>query len=653
MKSFKSILAILAIFAIAASSSFAANKFAVKGTEYTDFRTALAAATSGDTVDITAYDTQIDGTNGITLNGINLVCSAATQAVIKFTAADQNGGYADNCYINATNATIRNIKFVGPDTAVAGALYANGTIVVDNCVIDNFKNRGIWGIHSDGTPLDLTVAKTFVTNINGSGLSFWHPGPVTTSAKVMLNHCTFYVSNADSPIIDIPGSWFADGNKGSDFTVKNSAFARSTFGGTVYNCGNDYATQKLDMLPINHTCNAYLGKSWQGATYDTHQVNGDWIFGPLPTDATDIVDLGNHEISQFVDAANGNFLLKKTTRLNGNADDGGNIGADQTDNGQVLGDVIVRQDGNDGAKTTLAEAVAACPGSGIIQIQQFTAPFEISDNLYLDNKSLVTATGVAGQKATIRRSNDGGFINLGNGGRLEGVILAGDMAKNQSGVNMNMSGQFTVKNCEIKNMRGEGMKFLWNGTDNPITGTIENTLFVNATVFLDDYQNSTNFGDVTFNHCTFVSYAVTAGTETFTKFLMDFYSVYIDAGGTGANVTIKNSILNDSNNHYRGMIIAEGFTGETLGLKLTYNDYIHPVGTNRLSWDHGNKGENAPLGTGELDNVDPKFVNESNGDYRLYIDTTAVGDKGEGGTYMGAYAPVEKPTAAKGWTIYN
>lgn len=703
VKDLKNILTMLVIFIIAATTSFAANTIVVKTgdivkTTVTSLTEALTAATAGDTIDITAYDTQIDGGNGFHLKGVNLVCSAATPAVIKFTG-DASGGLADHFVFLSNGVTLRNLKLLAPDTMPVdknlGGVIGYGTITIDQCTIANFtKAEALFAGHTDpgylaelGTdyagPLNLTVTNSYLVN-SLVGLQFtcgFSAPAAKVDPRIMIDHCTIASKVAGGWPVSFMDAWFINGNTIDQLTLKNSLLYgyRLCWPLVYLNNYEETAPGNPDATPpvpatyryffnvgmMTHSYNAFMN-SWENhaVSYLIDDGNGGvkWFEQFVPgTGDLMINGAWNGECKDpFKDQANGDYRLNKYSRLNGNGENDSNIGADQTNNGKVTYDTfIVRADGK-GDYTDLQSALYGAQAGDQVIIEQGDKWMRTGNSFYIDRGQkliggLVDASGkLTGQKPVLS-SDQGRTINLANGSTIDGVKVV-PTKTGQAGIAAQDT--FRITNCEVSNFSYAGIELFALTAKNPgnlLTGSVDHCVIVNNHLAFEFYQNDAAsaavVGDVVIDHCTFDMQNVDANVSG--------HSIDFTASFTGkfdaSKVTIKNNIFRQAKWSLAGHIHFDQVAQPT-GLKVSYNDYIATdagSATIRSSWntrnDSGWKVDGPlALGTGEVENKDPKFMPNywlNKGSEVAALDET--------GKAMGAFEYKDGLSAAKGWTIYN
>jgi len=270
---------------------------------------------------------------------------------------------------------------------------------------------------------------------------------------------------------------------------------------------------------------------------------------------------------------------------------------------------IVRQDGQAGARTTLAGAIAVEPDGGTIQIQQFNGPFSEA-TLTLSNRTLTATTAT---HPVIHCTQNTG-INVTNG-QVQKVNLIGVPVTSQFGIKI--AGSATVNDCQISTFSQRGISI------NVPAGqacTVSNT-FVNVRNAADSVIGIDNQGGVTLNHCTLIGNPIEGIT---------FANINVNVNNatyTASNITVQNCILQGCDLS----IGAYGLTNATFALNHAYNN-LYPQ-WQYIKWNNNNS--DGVLGTGEIQNVDPVYRNPVHNDYRIAPISPCVG-AGAGGSNIGA-----------------
>lgn len=654
MKDLRNILTVLAIFVLAATSSFAANSFAVKTGDTvkstaSTLAAALAVAVAGDTVDITSYDTPINGGGGFQLVGVSLVCSAAGPAVINFPGAQNPAIYANLTYILSVGSNkLSNINFVGSGSA--DGMIAFDGIEIDKCSFSHFTT-GVWLLNVDefdasgkglkATTLNAKLTNTYitdcVTDMQISSVAV--ASKPILPGKIKIDHCTL-VATWVPFLFD---TTYVAGEPSHDLAPLDMTNT------LCYSNGASLALiQSNTMSAVNWTenHNAFINLnatnylSYNDATH-TPQVQ--------PTvDSTDIAQLWGTSINPFVNPTAGDYHLRAYARMNGNGTGDTNIGADLTNHGKVTETIVeLRQDGK-GDFSTLPEACAAAHAGVTVLITQGTH-WNLAKML-VPNVGSTVKGGLVNGKPILTCDEDriASFVAA----NFDNLIFKSDYSKNQAAIMVN--GPFSIRNCDFVDCKACGIDlFVQNAQDNTLTigGDVTSCTLTNSKIYAHYWSSTAGNHNVQMNpividHCTMVNKGVAVDTAVVTP-----ANVELDASLTSevdcSKLTIKNSILKLGAPTYRGCILAEGAT--TLpAVKLSYNDYI--TTDKSFSWNANNGAEPA-LGTGELKNIDPPFLSEALNNYQLKKDSPLAA-AGEGGSSIGAFT-YTGISAAKGWTIYN
>ncbi len=582
------------------------------GGAYTTIQEAVSVSANGDdTIEIQQFTGPFDIPGGLDLSWRSLICTAPERATLNVTG----GGN-----LSFTHRTLKNIKFVGDNDGVTNqwGIIGYGNVTIENCFVTGVKSAGIvlrdgagdgGGITTGATVKDTYVIGPIYQCIYLRTEDFAGKGPV------LINHCTLQPSGNDGYPVFLEMTPSQLGHDFSNVTVKNSIMTNTA------RCVN--ADQAVT-LAYQHSFNDFDTRwvrdfwNWNGAggTYDTNTPLGIGDVEKIPP--------------AFTDPGAGDYSLLPTSKLLKAADDGGNIGAWQG-GGYPTGDVIVRQDGQGGAYTTLQEAILVTQAGQMIEIQQHSAPFFFADgdNLNLANLSIICTTT---QPAEIHFLGAYGIENADKV-TLQNLHLIGDREGWQTGIKCGSGVIF--KNLIIESFQEQGIWWL-HSTGGPMSGLLSRCVLLDNRISLGTYDGSTNVGKVLLDHCTLYS-----SRNDYPN--ISFDDTFADAGLNGSNLEVKNSILRCTWTN----IIAYKMPAENpLAYSHSYNDYIHSWA--REVWDFGNSGS-LPPGPGDLENVDPLFTNPAAGDLTLQ-GSSPLATAAEGGTTTGAY-----PVTAAGvldWNLY-
>jgi hypothetical protein len=372
---------------------------------------------------------------------------------------------------------------------------------------------------------------------------------------------------------------------------------------------------------------------------------------------------------------NGNpYAPRQISSLNGNGTNGSTIGAYQTGFAQVIGDLIVRQDGL-GDTTNLDEALTSVTlGAGhIIEIQQWTTDFSSHNPATTagDMQMSLICTDSKGN-ATINVTSDvtwgPQFAKVANG-YIKNINFVGTGNTGDNGTTTTihpvtfiwvMAAPYDIENCSFKNYNGYALgTFFDQPTLTNSKVTFKGNYFFNCAQGIQcDIYSSTGTGVpvTTIDHNTIDCRTTTDTAATAIIVQNNWFDTSKGNDRNGAKIIVSNNILKVTPGG-QGVFVANGLTNVNgLQSAFSYDDWIYPAGTVRQWWGSG------PLALGgtELDNVDPLFTDEANGDLSVLVNSPMVGagqslGTGLGRSTIGAFQRVAPPTpnAAKSWTFFN
>lgn len=585
-----------------------------QGGAYTTLEEAITNSVNGeDTIEIQQFTEPFNPTGGtIDFSWRNLICTTPDRATINLTAGQG---------LFITNRTIRNVKLVGVNdgTTWQHGLVCFGNVTVDNCYVTGFMANGIT-LYDSGDPISTgaVIQNTYVVGQKkteyGIYIESYDGGG---KGPILIDHCT----------IDAPDGFplgLKDGTTTADHTYSNLTVTNTIMTHTA-RCMEAGSVVNLQYV---HSYNDY-NHTWIRELWYWHQEGDNWTFStntPLGTGDIEKID------PLFTDVAAGNYSLTLFSPCLGAGKDGTNIGAYQGNGeGYPTGDVIVRQDGQNGAYTTLMEAIIYTQSGQSIEIQQFTGPFTIPADAGLSlQKNLVFCS--ADEPAVIECQGSYGIENA-NSLTLRNLHFKGDGSSWQTGIKT--GGGLIVQNCIFENFHEQAIWFLSSSSD-PSGGSVKNSYFMNSKVMLGIYEG-TSVGATGFDHCTFYD-----NRGGFPNIGID--QSYYNGGADGSNLEVANSIL--STTGFCNVFAYFHMADLPLAYTHSYNDYIHTWA--REIWDNGNAGP-MPLGEGDLEKVDPLFVDPDNGDLTLQ-DTSPLAAAGKEGSTIGAYQL--DTTAVNDWNLY-
>lgn len=579
------------------------------GGAYTTIQEAVAVSANGeDTIEIQQFTVPFEFPGGLDLSWRSLICTAPERATLHVT-----GGGS----LQITHRTLKNIKFVGDNdnTTDQWGIVAYGNVTIENCYVTGVKSAAIvlrdGAGEGGGITTGATIRDTYVIGPKYECIlirteAFAENGPI------LINHCTLK-SNGEGFPIHMVLDPSQIGHDFANLTVRNTVMT---------NTPRCVVAEQPTSLAYQHSFN----------DYDTGWVRDFWHWDGETSTYDTNTPLGIGDVEKvppaFTNPDAGDYSLLPTSKLLKAADDGGNIGAWQG-GGYPIGDVIVRQDGQGGAYTTLQEAILVTQPGQMIEIQQHTAPFVFVDgeSVNLSNLSIICSTS---RPAVITFLNAYGIENADKV-TLQNLHLIGNREGWQTGIKCGTG--LIFKNLIIDSFDEQGIWWL-HTTGNPMSGLLSHCVLIDNKINFGTYDGSTNVGKVLLDHCTL--YSAQDGKPN-----INFEDTFPNAGLDGSNLEIKNSILRCSK--FTNII---GYNIPDLVYSHSYNDYIHEWV--REVWGQGSLGP-LPPGPGDLENVDPLFTNPAAGDLTLQ-GSSPVATTAEGGTTMGAY-PVT-PAGVDDWSLY-
>ncbi len=587
-----------------------------QGGAYTTIEDAIANSVNGDdTIEIQQFTEPFNPAGGtIDMSWRNLICTAPERATINLNTG---GGPGQGLFI--TNRTIQNVKLVGLNDGATWqrGLVCFGNVTVDNCVVTGFNEVGIVLIDG-GNPIDTgaVIQNSYVVGPKAAYMGIEiETNDGAGKGPILIDHCT--IATRDGFCINLKIDGTQSDHDYSNLTVTNTIMT---------NTPRCVVAENVMNLAYHHSFNNF-NTTWIRDFWYWHQEGEDWTFlSNTPMGAGDMEKVD----PAFTDAAAGDFSLSATSKCLKAGEDETNIGAWQG-GGYPPGDVIVRQDGQGDSYTTLQEAIIYTQPGQLIEIQQFTQPFVIPEDagLNLNNIGIFCSTQ---NPAIIDCRSVYGIENAHNV-TLRNLRFEGNREGWQTGIKCGQG--LNLNRCYFDGFNEQAIWFL-STSGSPISGTIRNTYFFNNKIQIGVYEG-TSEGAILFDHCTF--YDNQGGQPN-----INLDQSYAAAGLNGSNLEVKNSIL--STVAFCNIMAYYNLADNPLSYAHSYNDYIH--GWVREIWDNGNAGPQ-PSGTGDVEGIDPLFVDAANGDLTLQA-TSPVAASGEDGTTIGAFQ-VES-TAIEDWNLY-
>jgi len=686
MKSLRGILAFLLILVLSASTALAANTIVLRhgatNTTEATLAAAIAAAVSGDTVDITAYDTPINGGAGFQLIGVSLICSAAGPAEIDFPVPQTT--YYNYTYILAQGAvTLSNIKFVGSNQDGGSAVIAFDAITIDKCSFFNFAASAVWilnvdsfdaggtGFHS--TTLNAHITNTYASSTAGSAIqisSLAVGGGAVLPGTITLDHDTLA---ATWSVIEFDTTYL-DGEPTHDFSpmhVTNTLFYSAPIHGSAFFVQDvgTYTGASIAGVNWHEDHNAFIAVGGDAADIIGYQVSS--LTDKEPTLASSDIFQDYLTADPFVDDATGNFKLALSSTLFGKGSAGTNIGADQTagpvvPHGQTS--IVITHNGGTIRYSDMPTAAAAMLTGDTMDIQNFTGPL-----LWGPNNTAVpgcpawcTVKCTSTTQATI-------LIPSGNSGNnmfcsldhmtLQNLIVDGQCVGSThnapdghagSACMINGGDVSTVTNCTFKgcwwntimlangNMSGGVQEAGTTFTDCYIEG------YGCALAFTDNYVTApaTITDKAIFNHCTIVN--------------PSGFPINLDADYDGKDYkdvfSMRNSIVSGRGSGVCIVYAGAGMTDPATQVDEDYN--VFDTNWNPL-YGQGGGYQGPPVSAHSVKvNIlggDPEFfTNFTAGDYSLNnaSGNPCVGTASDH-TNIGAFQFSGPPNAAKSWTFFN
>ncbi len=586
-----------------------------QGGAYTTLEDAIANSVNGeDTIEIQQFSEAFTPTGGsIDFSWRNLICTAPERATINLTAGQG---------LFITNRTIQKVKLVGVNDGATWqhGLVCFGNVTVDNCYITGFEANGIT-LYDSGNPVTTgaVIQNTYVVGQKKTEYGIYietYDG--AGKGPILIDHCT----------IDAPEGFplgLKDGTTTADTTYSNLTVSNTIMTNTA-RCME--AGSVVDLQYV-HSYNDY-NTTWIRELWYWHQEGENWTFSSNTA-------LGTGDMEKvtplFSDADSGVYSLTLLSPCLGAGEGGTNIGAYQGDGvGYPTGDVIVRQDGQDGAYTTLTEAIIYTQSGQTIEIQQFTAPFTIPEdaNVGLTNITIFCSME---EPAVIECEGSYGIVNATNV-TLRNLHFKGNAANWQVGIKPGAG--LNIVDCYFEDFNEAAIWFL-TATYDPSSGSVRNTYFFNSKILLGNYNEATKVGSLLIDHCTL--YENRGGIPN-----IGIDASYYEAGMDGSNLKVSNCILDTTG--FCNVFAYYHLADLPLAYVHSYNDYINTWA--REIWDNGNAGP-MDLGTGDVNAIDPLFVDAANGDLTLQP-TSPLATAGEDGTTIGA--DQVEGTAVKDWNLY-
>lgn len=584
---------------------------------YTTIEDAIANSVNGeDTIEIQQFTEAFNPAGGtLDLSWRNLICTAAERATINLTTG---GAAGQGLFI--TNRTLQNVKLVGLNDGSTWqrGLVCYGEMTIDNCYITGFNEVGIVLVDG-GNPITTgaVIKNTYVVGPKASYMGIEiETNDGAGKGPILIDHCT--IATRDGFCINLKIDGTQTDHDYSNLTVKNTIMTSTP------RC---VVAENVVALAYNHSYNDF-NTAWLRDFWYWHDGgDGNFVFeSNTPMGMGDVEKID----PAFTDAAAGDFSLSTTSKCLKAGEDETNIGAWQG-GGYPPGDVIVRQDGQGGAYTTIQEAIIYTLQGQLIEIQQFTQPFVIPEDgmLNLDRIGLFCSTEAP---AVLDCQGVYGVENANNAS-LRNLRLEGNREGWQTGIKAGQG--LTINNCYFDDFQEQAIWFL-STTGSPISGSIKNTYFFNNKIQIGVYEGTT-MGSMLFDHCTFFDNR--GGQPN-----INFEETFATAGLNGSSVEVRNSILRTEG--AANVFAYYNLASNPLSYTHSYNDYIN--GWAREIWDTGNAGPQ-PLGTGDVDSIDPLFVDAPDGDLTLQS-TSPLATAGEDGTTIGAFQM--DATAVEDWNLY-
>ena len=585
-----------------------------------NLRQALAAATTGDIIEMAA-GTYVETGAWIAIEDKEVTVRAAEGAEVIIKPQYSVRVKAPNA---AAKAEFIGVKFdcsalTSSELFVPSDDKPNQKVVLDNCELYNWPNNNAL-IHStsarrldvisinncyfhgfeksivfveNANLVSLSITNSTFADVSASVTNSYWATPIdvrATSGEVLIDHCTFYnvkTMSSSYGVIQV--------NNISDVTISNSIFAHPS-------AVSQYAVSCVEGSTIDY-CLAYNMNGYNGAA-STHDRTGNPYF-------------------MNTDPANYDLTVWTTSPAHGTANDGYDLGDYQrwnTDPATHVATVNITADDANSLKTAVD---AALPGDVIVLA---AGTYEESESIALDKEITIKAADGA---SPIVKPVGNFAISNGVGITIQNIKFDGSA---QSGVSNfiyaadALSNSLAVEGCEFYNFGNAVISassskligtctvancYFYNNTHSCIG--LKNSAAANLTVSNSTFKNNdasgvgdgngigiveskTATGTVLVDHCTFYNCKVLSTDFGITKV-------------ASPNATVSNCIfaMPVSTADLRTVYIPDGLTAGTTVTNCIMHNFTKD----------SNKGVPSRSGTtiANCNAVDPLFTDAANGDF--------------------------------------